>query len=731
VLGNLLSTGFSRLRGSGVLCLAFLSWVLPVVACGDPNTPEETVGVLIGVVRDAATETPLEGAELAVGSRTGQSGSDGRFSIDSVPSGDQQLSVTHSGYLPQTVSIRVQAGDTEEVTLELVVDDGPPGPSNISVTTSEDAPGAITVTWDPVDGATGYTLYWGTHSPVDAERGTAILNATSPFVHDELSDGTTYRYVVVAHGPEGDTSPSAEVFATAAGPITIRFVNPTPTQIVQARFVVSVEIRSLFQLTGVTAQVEDLSDELTYIPASDEWEGFFDVGDMPSPSYRVIHYTATDAMGNVARTAVLVRLDRLPVVTMSAPRDDAFAAPSLRVTATCTDDHPAGCESLTISISDGQRTITKAVGQASVDQEISFAEFEGQVVDLRAGGRDVVQDRVHRTPSVIRTVYVDASPHLSPQASAASGTLIDANSTDLLVVGRGGTDTLRLVDRVSGQNTVIYSAATHQILEGALFPGGAIFLTRGGGVSSLREWRNGALSELATQVVSFKAKAPYAIWWEPQDRLVRRDLVGGTNVIVPDGGANTDNDVAATGEVATWVTAPYEILFFDGSTTTQLTDDGDGDFANSAPVTDGIHVVYQRRPLPPLDGTSSIRLADPNGEITLGSNIANGVTSGADYQVNDGWIAFVRPDAGSVRQIWRRSTAGVETQVSVFGSSSRIEAMGPGGEIVFTSEATGVPRRYRAAVDGTPADIGSNLGRAIYIDGQLYVMMGATLLRVN
>jgi hypothetical protein len=101
------------------------------------------------------------------------------------------------------------------------------------------------------------------------------------------------------------------------------------------------------------------------------------------------------------------------------------------------------------------------------------------------------------------------------------------------------------------------------------------------------------------------------------------------------------------------------------------------------------------------------------------------------YQVNDGWIAFVRLDAANKRQVWRRSPAGVETQVSAFGSSSRIESMGPAGEIVFTSEATGTPRRYRALVGGSPTDIGSTLGRSIYIDGQLHVMMGATLMQVD
>lgn len=99
--------------------------------------------------------------------------------------------------------------------------------------------------------------------------------------------------------------------------------------------------------------------------------------------------------------------------------------------------------------------------------------------------------------------------------------------------------------------------------------------------------------------------------------------------------------------------------------------------------------------------------------------------------MNDGWIAFVRPDAGNALQVWRRAPNGVESQVSAFGTSSSIESMGPAGEIVFTNNAVGAARRYRAAVGGSPEDIGSGLGQPVYIDGQLHVMMGATLLRVE
>jgi Carboxypeptidase regulatory-like domain len=706
-----------------------------VLACGDPNDSGPTVGTLAGTVHDAETDAPLEGVLLVVAGRQGQSAADGTFEIDSVPTGTQQVTVSMAGYVGQAVEIEVEGGETATLALELVPDLGPPGPTNVTAATDDGAPGTVIVMWDAVEGATGYTVYWGTHSPVNAEQGTAVPNAPKPFVHSELSAGTTYYYAVVAHGPDGDTRPSAEVSATPDGPISIRFVNPTPTQIVDARFVVSVEISSVFQLLGATAQVEDLTDELTYIPASDEWEGFFDVGDMPSPSFRTVHYTATDAMGNVARTAVLVRLDRLPVVTMSQPQDDALASPSIRVVATCMDDNPAGCESLTISVSDGSRTITKAVGQATVDQVISLAEFDGQVVDLRAGGRDVVQDRIHRTPSVTRTVYVDATPGLTAVATSGSGTLIDADAVALLAVD-GQSDgfpagALRIVDRVSGQSTVIHDQLPELARAGALFPGGAIFFTRGDVSGSMWEWRNGTSSVISTGVseTSFEVEGSFAIWTS-SDGLIRRDVTSGTNVNVVSG--NTNGDVAATGEV---VWAGRDVFLFEDGINTQLTSDGGDELGNVSPVTDGINVVYQRRSFPPADFPGSIMLVAPGDDIVLGADIGDrspfGIEPHDDYEVADGWIAFGRLDVSSTQQIWRRSPDGEEAQVSAFGEPSTIEAMGPDGEVVFTSNATGTVRRYRARVGESPEDVSTGLGKPVYIDGQLHLMMGATLLDVD
>jgi hypothetical protein len=150
----------------------FMLGVPAAFACGDPNDPDATTGTLAGVVRDAETDAPIDGVTLVVAGIQGQSGSNGRFEIDSVPEGTQQVAATMTGYVAQTVAVEIQAGATTDITVELAADLGPPGPSGVVATRDDITPGTVRVSWEPVDGATSYVVYWGTRSPVDAEQGT-------------------------------------------------------------------------------------------------------------------------------------------------------------------------------------------------------------------------------------------------------------------------------------------------------------------------------------------------------------------------------------------------------------------------------------------------------------------------------------------------------------------------------------------------------------------------------
>ncbi len=109
----------------------------------------------------------------------------------------------------------------------------PPPPTGL---TAKPGNGRITLTWDPVPDALYYNLYFLTSKGVQIkfseltrpiagpedfkhtigvtkEKGNCIEGATSPFVHDDLANGTCYHYVVTVVTPKGESPESQEVMA--------------------------------------------------------------------------------------------------------------------------------------------------------------------------------------------------------------------------------------------------------------------------------------------------------------------------------------------------------------------------------------------------------------------------------------------------------------------------------------------------------------------------------------
>lgn len=72
----------------------------------------------------------------------------------------------------------------------------------------------VKLTWNSVQGATSYNVYWSSSPAVSVATGTAILNVTSPYIHTGLVTGTTYYYILTATNNIG-TSGESNVVSTA------------------------------------------------------------------------------------------------------------------------------------------------------------------------------------------------------------------------------------------------------------------------------------------------------------------------------------------------------------------------------------------------------------------------------------------------------------------------------------------------------------------------------------
>jgi 6-phosphogluconolactonase (cycloisomerase 2 family)/alpha-tubulin suppressor-like RCC1 family protein/fibronectin type 3 domain-containing protein len=74
--------------------------------------------------------------------------------------------------------------------------------------------GQITVSWSPVEGATGYNLYYRTSAGVSTSNSTKLAGVSSGRVITGLTNGTTYYLVVTALNNGGESPLSSEVSAT-------------------------------------------------------------------------------------------------------------------------------------------------------------------------------------------------------------------------------------------------------------------------------------------------------------------------------------------------------------------------------------------------------------------------------------------------------------------------------------------------------------------------------------
>lgn len=92
---------------------------------------------------------------------------------------------------------------------------GPPGPgAPIALAANPYLIFANQVTWNPVDNATSYNIYWSTTVGVTKATGTKITGATSPYTHLGLVGNKPYYYVVTAVNANGESVDSAEITAS-------------------------------------------------------------------------------------------------------------------------------------------------------------------------------------------------------------------------------------------------------------------------------------------------------------------------------------------------------------------------------------------------------------------------------------------------------------------------------------------------------------------------------------
>jgi hypothetical protein len=101
--------------------------------------------------------------------------------------------VNFTSYYYMLVSVNAYGEGNSSSVFSVTPKGAPSVPANIKVTEGD---GKATITWDNVNGATGYNIYWSTTSGVTKTNGQQILNVTNPFIPENLTNLTSYYYIV-------------------------------------------------------------------------------------------------------------------------------------------------------------------------------------------------------------------------------------------------------------------------------------------------------------------------------------------------------------------------------------------------------------------------------------------------------------------------------------------------------------------------------------------------------
>jgi Big-like domain-containing protein len=542
------------------------------------------------------------------------------------------------------------------------------------------------------------------------------------------------------------TSEGASATFTANGitPVRVEIVSPAFLSTVDDVLNVAARVTSNFGIAAAEADVE--GRQATLIKSSDGlWKGTIDLTGM-STGRHVVTVTGTDAQGNssFSATTFVHQREVPPLVTIQEPRNGFVARQSsLRLKASCVD--PGQSCALRVTVQDAKGNSSEvATADRAIDRDVSLGNNEGGRVTLVVTGRN----DAGQTATDSRIIFFEgASPALT-EVDHVEGSILDVDPNRILSLNILLNQHLFGAEEIDDPSTEgighIFnrSSRTDETIDGAtvtaferpwvpgayLSPSGAILMNGENRATRVNEWRGGTLTDLgAVWSYSLAVSGYYAIWSDEGGTLVRRDLLGGTSVTVTTTAAPNDNGVGANGDVVYWTAPGYEIYRYRAGTTTQLTNDTDR--WNVYPLTDGVNVVYRKGTPCCESQTYAIERHDGSAETELAPARAREPQPRQDYQVNNGWVAYTKADASGL-QVWTRSPTGVERQVThVLGGLGfhAIESLGPGGEVVFFDG-----RRYLARPDYTaPIQVGSMLGRAIWVGGELHLVIGNTLLRFN
>lgn len=188
----------------------------------------------------------------------------------------------------------------------------PPAPTSVNVLAGNNS---ATVSWDPSDGATSYTIYQGTSA---SGPFTAIVTVTSsPYTVTGLTNGQTYYFAVGANNSAGNGAMSSPVGVTPKSPVT---VPPVPSGLAASGGNATVSLSWNASVGAVSYNIYQSDTETgTYIQVKNSATTSDNLTGLTNGQTYWFKVTALNEAGESSMSGPAQATPKAPIVAPSAP----------------------------------------------------------------------------------------------------------------------------------------------------------------------------------------------------------------------------------------------------------------------------------------------------------------------------------------------------------------------------------------------------------------------------
>ena len=236
------------------------------------------------------------GITKATGTKVGSNIIAGPFTVTGLTNGTPYFCVVTAVNATGESGLSVEKSATPSATPP------PAAPVNVRETAGV---GKATISWDASVGAASYNIYYSTTSGVTKTSGTKLTGAASPQDVTNLTNGTTYFFVVTAVNANGESVTSFEVSATPAA-------TPPPTWSISGAVTGAVQ-------AGVTITLSGAGSATTTTNASGNYtfSGRTDGNYTVTPSLTGYTFSPASMAANVSGAAITGKNFVATAVTVS------------------------------------------------------------------------------------------------------------------------------------------------------------------------------------------------------------------------------------------------------------------------------------------------------------------------------------------------------------------------------------------------------------------------------